>query len=636
MHAVLILIPVTVYCLLILVFALRGGLRNLPEAIVKAHLVVFAFIAVFTEALSAIGAISFPALLTAWLLFLLVCSVIAGLLIQKNRRDFALPVFRQPTLLTGILVGALVFILGATLATGFLYPPNTWDSMTYHMPRVVHWMSNASVSFYPTAEARQNYLAPLAEFAIMHLQILTGGDLYANFIQWVSFLVLLCLSYAVAAELGLSKWQQLVSAIVMATLPMGILQASSTQNDLVASSFVMAFGLFMLRAHRKLNNQNILFAATGLGLALLTKGTAFLYGAGIGVALGVPILIASRHTRAGLTKAVAALSFVVIMALSFNAGHFWRNVQLYGHPLSTETTVLRNEEMSPAAWMSNVIRNGGLHLGTPSSRIRGASDRAIHWLLGPRINDPKTTWAGASFGVLYSRHEDKAGNLIHMLVALVSLVVLPILWRRGHCTRAVYYAIGTMLGAVFYCWALKWQPWASRLHTPLFAMAAPLMAITITPGVYRARKHAGYLIVLLMVCYSLRFVVANNSRDLESLDWMEKDRKELYFENKKFLFRGYSDAVKWVQEAGAQDVGLYLGGDDWEYPFWALAQQTQKNQKPVTFKHVGVSNLSRTLNRDESLPAYVIATKKIEKWKHAAQYASVYHSDHVSVFKKSQ
>ena len=279
MRPSLVLLPAIAYGLLTLIFSRRAGVRDMSEALVKAHLVIFAFIAVSTEALSAIHAISFPILLMAWFLFLLVCVVAAALLLRRKSQGFALPEWRAVTPLTALRAGALAFLLATTLATAFLYPPNNWDSMTYHMARVAHWISNRNISFYPTAIPRQNFQMPLAEFAIMHLQLLTGADWYANLVQWVSFLVLVCLSPLTAVELGLSHRQQLLAAVVMATLPMAILQASSTQNDLVVSSFVMAFGLFMLRLRQHLSAENALLAALALvracapdqshGLALL-------------------------------------------------------------------------------------------------------------------------------------------------------------------------------------------------------------------------------------------------------------------------------------------------------------------------------------------------------------------------------
>ena len=365
----LILLPATAYILLTLIFARRSGVKEISEALVKGHIVLFAFIAVSTEFLSSIHGISFPAILTAWLLFLLVCFV--AVFIHGRKHGFFIPMLQRISPQTVILVGAIAFILATTFAAAILYPPNNFDSMTYHMSRVAHWISNNNVSFYPTTITRQNYQMPLAEFAIMHVQILTSCDLYANLVQWMSFLVLICLGLLIAGELGLSDRQQFVSAIVIATLPMAILQASSTQNDLVVSSFLMSFSLFMLRLRENLTAQNVILASISLGLALLTKGTAFLYSAAIGISLTVPVLMACKYDRIRFLKATAALSLVVIIALSMNTAHFWRNYHLYGHPLSTEAVSYRNKDISAVTLVSNILRNGALHLGTPSNTING-------------------------------------------------------------------------------------------------------------------------------------------------------------------------------------------------------------------------------------------------------------------------
>jgi hypothetical protein len=633
MHIALIFVPATAYILLTLIFAPRAGVREISEGLVKGHIVIFAFIAFSTEVLSLIHGISFPALLNVWLLFLLVCLV--TVFRPGKKHGFNLPVLQRITPLTGFSVGAIALILASTFAAAILYPPNNYDSMTYHMARVAHWISNKSISFYPTAITRQNYQMPLAEFAIMHVQILTGCDLYANLVQWMSFLVLVCLGLLIAGELGLSIRQQLISAIVIATLPMAILQASSTQNDLVVSSFLLSFGLFMLRLREKLSAENLFLAAISLGLALLTKGTAFLYCAAVGISLAVPVLMARVYDRPRLLKATAALSLVVIIALLLNAGQFWRNFQLYGHLLPTEAEGYRNEDISAATLLSNILRNGALHTGIPSARVNWYQYRALQVVLGSQLNNPKTTFGAASFKIRWYRHEDFAGNLIHMFTVLFGVLVLPITWLLGRHTRAIWYAIGVTLGAVLYCGILRWQPWASRLHTPLFTLAAPLLAITITSDIFRVSRRIGLVIILSMVFYSLPFVLANQSRSLVSLEWNHNDRMQLYFANRKNLFNDYNSVMNVLGEADAGDVGLYLGEDDWEYPFWAFARRAGKNGRTMVFRHVGVSNFSRTINEDMLLPLYVIATKSIKTWENASRYAPVYISDHVSVFRKS-
>lgn len=635
MKPILILLPVSAYGLLTLIFAAKLSLREISKGLVKAHLVIFAFVAITTEALSLIQAISFRGVLAAWLLLLAVCTGIATLLMRRRRPIPSLPVLRGMAPLKLVLVGTIVLVLGITLVTAILYPPNNWDSMTYHMSRVAHWISNNNVSFYPTSISRQNYQMPLAEFAIMHIQMLTGLDLYANLVQWVSFLVLICLAQLSAAELGLSKRQQLLSAVIMTTLPMAILQASSTQNDLVVSSFVVSFGVFMLRMRRCLSAENVLLTSIALGLALLTKGTAYVYCAAIGASLAVSILLEHKTRRDQILRATAALALVVIFALVLNAGHLTRNYKRYGRFLSTESQRYQNEDMSGVSLLANLARNGALHLGTPS-RATEYLYRAMQAALGPQLNNPKTTWPGTSFEIPHSRHEDTAGNLFHMLIVLSSALSLPILWLRGRYTTAIWYAIGTMLGAVLYCWVFKWQPWASRLHTPLFALAAPLLAVTITAKSGNVGRVLGHVVVLSMILYSLIFALANQSRFLVSLDWYYRDRIELYFVNREDLFDGYTNAMDVVQQAGVEEVGLYLGGDDWEYPFWAFALQPGADGRAVSFRHVGVTSDSGTVRENTFLPLYIIATRRLDDWQHASNYISVYTSDHVSVFKKSE
>lgn len=629
MRSSLILLPVIAYILFILFFYRKNNDENISNAFVKSHLVLFVFIAVSTELLSLFNEVSFSFLLLSWLLFLL-----AGFALVFMKRGDYKPspiLLKKTSLIHMVLSGTIALILLTTLFTAIVYPPNNYDSMTYHLPRILHWISNNSVSFYPTEITRQNYLMPLAEFAIMHLQILTGGDLYANLVQWVSFLVLICLGAVVAEELGLDKKLQLITAIIIATLPMAILQASSTQNDLVVSVFVMSFGLFMLRLRANFNVENLLFAALSLGLALLTKGTAYIYCAALGLSLAVPLLWTRRRQFSQFLKAVVALTLVVIVALTLNTGHICRNVQLYGGLLPTEATDFRNQDMSAMALAGTILKNLALHLGTPNEQINSYELSMVNSLLGEKLNDPRTTLSGP-FHIPYSIHEDKAGNLIHILIMVLGVVVLIFVWYRGHRRKSIWYSIGIILGAILFCWVLKWQPWSSRLHTPLFAMAAPLLAIIITSGV--AAKRIGYFISLILILYSVPFALGNSTRSIVSLEWANIDRKQLYFQNWRILYADYNLAMSVTQKEIHGEVGLYMRQDDWEYPFWVLSKRKETKGSSVTFRAVGVKNVSRIIGDQVFLPSIVIATKPIEEWEYSHDYVSIYNSAHVSVLKR--
>lgn len=629
MHNILILLPTYAYFSYSL--AIFGAKRNesFRQAFIKSHLVIFGFIAISTEILSSFNAITLSTFLVCWLLFLLVGTLL--IFRYRGHKKITLSSNIKFSLIEKFFFSFIAFILATTLFTAIVYPPNTYDSMTYHMPRVLHWISNHNVSFYPTDIARQNYLMPLAEFAIMHLQLLTGGDIYANLVQWVNFIVLICLGAAVAEELGLDKKVQLLSALLIATLPMAILQASSTQNDLVVSVFLMSFAYFMLKLRTNFSVENLFYSGVSLGLALLTKGTAYIYGAAIGICLAILLMLASRAQLGELLKVCAGMASVVLIGLVLNTGFLWRTFQLYGEILPPQAEIYRNQDSSLAALGSTILKNAAVHLGTPNEKLNSYELKIIGSLLGEKIDDPKITLT-ESFYIPFSTHEDEAGNLIHMILIVASLILLPVTCRKGYDNKKFWYSMGIVLGAVLFCWTLKWQPWSSRLHTPLFALAAPLTAWTISSGI--AAKRISYLIGVTLTLYSLSFVLNNESRSIISPEWKNTDRNRLYFSNWPFAYSDYKSAIWHIKDTIEGDVGLYMGFNKYEYPLWVLAAKYGRDGQSIKFRSVGVSDVSKILEKGKPLPNYVIATKPFADWVFADKYSAVYESKHLSVFKK--
>jgi hypothetical protein len=472
MAAIPALLPAAVYVLLILVLVKKPTYEAWVDALVKSHLLFFCLIAVSTEIISAFDSLDLSALLFVWILFGLTSLTVFFFVGRRRKSIFLIPAPHNLSPQAIFLLGSIGLLLLATLITAFIYPPNTWDSMTYHMSRVAHWISNKSVSFYPTAITRQNYQMPLAEFAIAHLQILSNSDVFANMVQWVSFVVLICLAALLAAEFGFNRRLQLLSAFMVATLPMAILQSTSTQNDLVVSGFIMSFALYMLRLEKNFTLHHIGFASLALGLALLTKGTAFIYCTAIGILLSIPLMLKAGLNLRDQARVIAGLTVIIILAVALNSGHFWRNYKLYGNPFSREGELYWNETMSARNLISNLVRNFALHLGTPSPYINRLTYRATQLALGKDLNNAATTFRGQKFLIPYGPHEDVAGNFFHLFGGGLGLVAVFINYRRSN-SRLKRYALSLIFGIVLYCGLFKWQPWASRLHTPCLLWPPP-------------------------------------------------------------------------------------------------------------------------------------------------------------------
>jgi len=252
---------------------------------------------------------------------------------------------------------SLIFITVMTLAmVAYQYPPNNHDSMTYHMARIAHWQQERSVAPYPSNIIWQIQWQPFAEFIITHLQILSSSDWYANFVQLFALLLCAIAVSEIAAKLGAGKKTQLTAALISIAIPTGLLEATTTQNDYVVAAWLTIFitlGLSLIE--RPDSSVWIIGTGLSLGLALLTKATAYLF------ALPFCVWIGIRMLRVCWRQAIISGMTIAAIIVLVNAGHFLRNLHMFGTPLGP-TSGYHNDIYTPGVLLSNMIRNAALNV----------------------------------------------------------------------------------------------------------------------------------------------------------------------------------------------------------------------------------------------------------------------------------
>lgn len=321
----------------------------------------------FTEGLSLIQGLSPAILAVAWVLSDLIPI---GSIWYQLRRDerphrtlWSLPArvldWADIGLLTG--VGVIVTMVGLT---ALLSPPNAADVMTYHLPRVVHWVQQHSVAFYPTQESRQLQTAPGAEYLILQLHALSGRDCFDNLVQWWSLVGSIVGVSLIAQEMGAGPRGQALAAMVCATIPQGILQASGAENDYVLAAWLVAFVWYLLRFSRTERVTTLYGIGSTIGLACLTKSTALIFAPPVFIFLSVAW---TKRTWKLFFKMLPAVLFPLVI---INAGYWARNTQRYGSPLgptNVRESKFPNNTFSIGTVASNMVRNAALHLATPST-----------------------------------------------------------------------------------------------------------------------------------------------------------------------------------------------------------------------------------------------------------------------------
>ena len=629
----IVLVPIFYFLLWLVVFNAKrtDGLRH---TFLKTGLLAFAFVAVTTEILSLFRLINAITIIILWLGANLVSFGLIRRKIKSGVReiwqDFRVKIKAVPK----FYLTLLIFIYSIILILAVFSPPNTFDSMTYHLTRVASWVQFGSVEFYPTAILRQLYQPPLAEYTILHFQLLSGGDYFANLIQWFSLILCGAVISLIVKEFGQDLKTQTFAVLLAATLPIAIVQGSSTQNDLVASLFILSFFYFWLRAVKTDSWADFVLTGIALALALLTKGTTYLYCFPIGTFFVVVHFLTLKKSVLRW-RFIRQVAIVLVIAAAFNAGHYARNYSLFGSPLSTGDEQIKTKNLTAEMAFANLARNYALHLGTKSDKLKALFEGIIKRTFGGQLNNPDSTWWWENeYAINYSTHEDSAGNFVHIL--LITLALPLIFLIRLDDKKNIYGIVfSILLGFTLFSLLLKWQMWASRLQMPLFFLGCVLVAIVIA----RLLPRIAFPIVIICFIASWSFLFYAEPRRLWSDDGKfaltQNSRKQNFFKNQPEIEPFFDEATNFIkQQPGASEsIGLHLGFNDCEYPLWFLLKKDFR-QKPYIY-HVGVTNISSKLIETRQLPDLVISMRT-ENIIEGVEYKEVWKKDPVRVLQKKE
>ncbi len=595
-----VLLPIIVFLSLAAMFYAAPSLftsRCWRSACLLSSTILVLIITLSTEIFSLLRAITRFNVMVFW--GLLAGMSLAFMLVFYRKALASSPIVIRPNVTFDTMMTTTIIAMICTLGViAVVAPPNNWDSLRCYMSRVMYWVQNRSIAHYPTPILEQLYINPFAGYAIMHLQLLTGSDYFANMVQWLS-MVGSCVGVSlIARQFGATLRFQILASLISITIPMGILQATSTQTDYVNSFLLVSLVFYLLHFRTSPRIVTIFCIGTSLGGAVLAKPTAYIYAFPFMVWFGGMLLISPFRIK----QKLGGIMLIVVMFLTVNGGHYARNYKLFHSPLGI-TSGSANEIFSVKSLTSNVIRNIVLHLQVPYHKVgalepirqieQDVIDR-IHAMLGLDSDDPRTT-TGEEFEVAFmSTHEDLAGNLVHFLVLVGCLSLLGLQFRKFTQPAIFIYVGCLLLGFLLMCLYLKWSPWRSRHHLALFVLAAPFMSVVMQ------KTCSAPLVKLLSVVFVLQstlWLFHNYTRPLLGKENIFKaSRIEQYFKNRPELITPYLALSEEIHRRHPQKIGIVLEPNSWDYPLWVLTDALRNN---IQIHYVHVTNVSAILGGKE-------------------------------------
>ncbi len=551
--------------------------KSTRQALIESVLIFSVVLVLVTELLSLFAILNFLWLTLSWSLITVVCFTNLYL----NRRRLSLFLFDIKTGIRKKLTGLTLFekaaltllmiILLLIFIQALAYPPNNWDSMTYHMARITSWVAHRSLAYYPTSTTRQLYQPPFAEYVIMNFGLLSHSDIFSNLVQFLFFLFSLIVILLITEELGLKRRYKIIALLLAATIPEVVLEAGSTQNDVVEAFFILAAFWYAVKIIKGPGVLNFLFIGIAAGLGLLTKGTAYIFLPPVLLYLGVLLLVKLYRTK---TYRILGYSLLAaFIAIVINLGQYSRNYKLTNNILGvdkTESAMYSNQKMNTALLLSGIVKNAGLHMAVmyykPAAAFSNRYIYKLHQMAGISINDPSTNYRNLKFSTgTFITSEDGAANPFHFLLIVITLLLIIIYLLKGKVSfTAASIALIMLLQVIFFCLYLKWQPWHSRLHIPLFLLAIPLISYALS--ISSKFKKVFYSLLPVIAVYAVIVVLHSEYRPYTGT--ILQDRYKKYFVGNALLYKDYSAIRQNIQLADHHKTGLILGVDSWEYPLF--------------------------------------------------------------------
>jgi len=439
--------------------------------------------------------------------------------------------------------------LGLLITLQALYsPPTTTDALNYHLVRVYFWLQNGS-SFQNQKITTHDYMPKFGN--ILQLWAFAiGGDWLAWLPQFLSWIGLGILSYLLFGLVYKSKDMEYKKRVVyiITSMPMLVLQASSTQIDLISTFYFLLSMYFLITYLKKSHLKLLLYAVTAFCFALLTKPTV-IFASAILLVIVVP-----KIKGIPLTHKLLSLIFFIVFSASWIIDIFYN----YGYlaitqPQGNENLSYITGKLTIGSTIVAVLKNMLLQLPIPLFDIK------LHDLLSKLaqivnapLNDITQNFNATQFSVrkyIYPQ-EDVASNPIQLLLIFWGTCAVKI--QKFNSSTPVRIFWGAIIGFILFSTVLRWQPWHSRLHIP-FIIAALLAVFALTKikhikQISYLSLLVGYAMVLLntskpYIDYTLiENQVSHISQEAATIPkpFWQRERTDAYFISQPNLYKDYS------------------------------------------------------------------------------------------------
>ncbi len=227
-----------------------------------------------SNVLSPINAFNGRALCGTYFGCLLLILIMMRRCVHANRLDGNSGIIRwkEMDIMTKLIVFIIFFSVFFSVVRAVVYPPMNNDSVVYHLPRAVYYYEMEAVSNVPSTYVIMNYSGPANAILLAHWFILSGGnELGVNLIQFPAMICVGCVIYRICSLLDIDFRYSVLAGGLAMSLPLTILQAATTQNDLLAASYALLVVYFFVKTLKSSSRIDMICMGIAGGAVFISK-----------------------------------------------------------------------------------------------------------------------------------------------------------------------------------------------------------------------------------------------------------------------------------------------------------------------------------------------------------------------------
>ncbi len=403
--------------------------------------------------------------------------------------------------------------LALSLAGGIAHPPNSYDAVTYRLPRILHWAAEEQWHWITTLNQRMNYSGTGSEWLLLPWLKLTQSDRLLFLANWIPYLLLPGLIFSIFLKAGVRRraawrWMWLLPASYCF-----VMQAGGANNDASSAIYLLGAVFFALRANQ--TGRFFDFSLAILAAALLTgvKGSNLPLLLPCAVALWPArrLLWEKPKTTAVVMVLAALISFLPIAILNHQFSGHWTGDKenLSGMRLSHPAAGLIGNtlQLLPQTFLPPILPNS----------------RSLETTLNAQVpTNIKTFLEGyfPRFEIMLGElpQEENAGLGLGIAALLILAMLSPLLLRTGNRAVMSKLSMGVILGlaawgALLFYMTKMGSEATARLLSPYYPLAILLVVLHPANG-QLARQRWWYNVAALCALFALPGLLLTPSRPL--------------------------------------------------------------------------------------------------------------------------